>query len=447
MSYFGLNSPLMFGINLWHVVKSTITRTEVKLEHSVQSKTDPCSILDIATKSNPVIETSLVCVSRYEVRTLSCQPLAASAILEICYPVVAIAEVESKELLQREPLSTDKEESSPIDSLLALDSLCGSTPSNYTPSKSNTEPTEIHPALESSSSKSNCSPPSFLAFLEASHLEMLERLRSEQPKSATSDLGCAQFNSAYYRRHPPPSLPQLKVHRPSKKPFCWKSKLDEIMRESGEDGDETTEESPTEFRLSRPSSSKSHHSRSSSISSDKTCVESPKLYIVPNVSTVQKLEQKPLSITLPQSHSQPTLDVKPIPSSTPSLLSPPTPSSFLAFLESSNLEMLKRMQAERSKDSTLDLGCAQFNSANYRRTPPASLPRSKAVRSSKKPFCWRTKLDQMMQDEECEHVSSEMVNEMVIQPKPFFPSPPHVRSASSSSNITCVEKTPTFTSF
>ncbi|KAH9812273.1 hypothetical protein DFH28DRAFT_1223423 [Melampsora americana] len=331
MSYFVLNSPLMFGINLWHVVKSTITRTQAKLKHSVTSKTVPCSI---ATKSNPVIETSLICASRYEVRSLSCQPLAASsAIVEICHPVVAIAEVESTELLQPKPLTNDKEESSPIDNLLALGSLCESTPSNYTLSKSNTEPTEIHPALESSSSKSNCSPSSFLAFLEASHLEMLERLRSEQPKSATSDLGCAQFNSAYYRRHPPPSLPQPKVHRPSKKSFCWKSKLDEIMRESGEECDDPLdlEEFSAEIDQDLPgsSSSNSQHSRSSSISSDQTCVESPEL---PLISTFKELEQESFSITLPHldTLSQSIHDVEPVLPSTPSLLSS-TSSSFLAF--------------------------------------------------------------------------------------------------------------------
>ncbi|KAH9812284.1 hypothetical protein DFH28DRAFT_1062324 [Melampsora americana] len=444
MSYFVLNSPLMFGINLWHVVKSTITRTQAKLEHS---KTVPCSILDIATKSNPVIETSLVCASRYEVRSLSCQPLAApSAILEICHPVVAIAEVESKELLQPEPLLNDKA-SSPIDNLLALGSLCESTPSNYTLSKSNTEPTEIHPDLESSSSKSNCSPSSFLAFLEASHLEMLERLGSEQPKSATSDLGCAQFNSAYYRRHPPPSLPQLKVHRPSKKPFCWKSKLDEIMRESGEECEDPLdlEEFSAEIDQDLPGSSFSNspHSRSSSISSDHTCVESPEVLLI----------SASVSITLPHLNtlSQSILDMKPILPSKPSLLSS-TPSTFLAFLESSNLEMLKRMQQEKSSNLTLDIGCAQFNSAYYRRHPPPSLPQLKEIQSSKKPFCWRTTLDQMMQDEDCEDVSTEIVNETPIRSNALFPSlthdsGPHVRSSSCSSNITCVEETPTSTSF
>ncbi|KAH9812272.1 hypothetical protein DFH28DRAFT_931120 [Melampsora americana] len=449
MSYLLSHSLLMFGINLWQVVKSTMTRTQAKLEQSLKSAIVPCSA-QIAMKSNPVIETSFVCASRYEVRSLSCQPLAApSAILEICHPVVAIAEVESKEVLQLEPLSNGKEESSSIDNLLAVDSLYNSN-SSYETHQPNLEPIEVHLRPGSPSScKTNCAPSSFLAFLEASHLEMSERLQSQQPKPTTLDLGCAQFNSAYYRRHPPPSLPQLKVNRPSEQPFCWKSKLDEIMREYGEECDVTVEleASSTGFDQDFPSSSSSNpcHSRSSSIASDKTCVESSEIV---DILTIKELEQKPLSITLthPDSLSQAIIDSKPILPSTSSISSC-TPSSFLAFIESSNLEMLKRMQEEKSK--TLDIECAKFNPADHRRNLPSRHPRLKST----KQFCWKSILDEMLREEECENVATEMFKNITTKPKRMISSytsytaSPHVRSTSCSSNATCVEEIPSTMTF
>ncbi|EGG08780.1 uncharacterized protein MELLADRAFT_61534 [Melampsora larici-populina 98AG31] len=457
MSYLFASSPLMFGINIWQVVKSTITRTQAKLKHtfrshtnhlipiifqSAEKKTVPCS-MHISSKSNPVVETSCICASSYQVRNLRCELLAAPSAFDQCLPDI-IDEAGCKEFPKTQSPSNEEKESSSIDNLLALDSLCKSTSSSETNEEVNSEPIEVHKP-EPSSFKPNCAPSSFLAFLEASHLEMSERLRSQQSPSTTLDLGCAQFNSAYYRRHPPPSLPKLKLNQPSKKPFCWKSKLDQIMRESGEECDETVEESSTAFdrELTGSSSSNSRHSRSSSILSDRTCVESPELVI----SSVKTLEPKPFSSTLihPDTLPQPIVDAKPI-LATPSTVSACTPSSFLAFLESSNLKMITRMQAEKSKQSNMDLGCVQFNSVYYRRNPPPSLPRLKEVKSLKKPFCWRTTLDEMMKDEECEDITSEMVDD--TKPQVFSHSSPvtpipRARSSSCSSIATCVEATPT----
>ncbi|EGG12433.1 uncharacterized protein MELLADRAFT_58982 [Melampsora larici-populina 98AG31] len=448
MSY-SSSSSLAFGLNLLRIVKSVITRTQVSLDN----KLDPC-ILTVAMKSIAVNKTSFVTVTRYEVRSLRCEPLTLPFVLE---PRLSVTEqrsadcetlVHSVSFEDELTVTSLKIEGEPSETLNSLtdDSLLQSTSSHTILLKATPEPVEAQPKQAPTTFSSISAPSPFLAFLEASHLEASNRLLAEKSRSATLDLGCAQFNSAYYRRHLPPTLPELSTSKKSKKPFCWRTTLDEIMKESGEECDESLDElvgeSGTESNqdIAESSTSSSSHSRSSSVSSYTTCIGSPVLSSISSFGNLQQNDTpKPLTIQEPVFNNPDVTPIRPSPSSFSSCKQ----TSFLDFIQSSNQEMINQMQKEKSQTSTLDVGCSQFNSAHYRRHLPPSLPPLK----SNKTFCWKTKLDQIMREEGVEDISIEIVDQMTSKPTAIFlpsinTSSSHVRSSSFSSDITVVD-TPT----
>ncbi|EGG12434.1 uncharacterized protein MELLADRAFT_101682 [Melampsora larici-populina 98AG31] len=386
MSYFSSLS-LNFGLNLVHVVKSVITRRT---------------------------QTSFVTASRYEVRSLRCEPLA----LPSSEPQPSVTEqlsvdfsVPSISVKDEVPVSSSNIEKEPliIISPLANESSSQSAVLPNILVKAALEPLATQPKHASTTFSSTSSPSPFLAFLEASHLEASNRLLAEKSKSKPLDLGCAQFNSAYYRRHLPPALPHLSTRNTPKKPFRWRTTLDAIMKESGEECDEILDELVEESGTkSNQDISGSSHSRSSSISSDLTCIESPVLVPVSSVGELKEdpSSKDPTNILILQEPLFNHPDVTPIRPS-PSSFSSCKQSSFLDFIQSSNQEMINRMQEDKFKTSTLDVGCSQFNSAYYRRHLPSSLPPLKSNRT----FCWKSKLDQLMKEEEFENISVEIVDQ------------------------------------
>ncbi|EGG11905.1 uncharacterized protein MELLADRAFT_58986 [Melampsora larici-populina 98AG31] len=429
MSYCS-NSSLAFGLNLLRVFKSVITRTQ----------------------SIAVNETSFVTATRYEVRRLRCEPLTLPFVLEPWLSVTEQRSVDCETLVLPETFEDEITVSSPKTegrrsetlSPLTNDSLSQSTSSHTIILEATPEPLETQPKQPPTTFSSTSAPSPFLAFLEASHLEASRKLLAEKSSLAPLDLGCAQFNSAYYRRHLPPTLPELSTSKKSKKAFCWRTTLDEIMKESGEECDEIldelVEESGTESGnqdIAESSTSSPSHSRSSSVSSYTTCIGSP---VLSSISSFGKLQQNDTSTTI--TIQEPILNhpgVTPIRPS-PSSFSSCKPTSFLDFIESSNQEMINRMQKEKPKNLTPDVECSQFNSAHYRRHLPRSLPPSK----SNKTFCWKSKLDQMMREEEFEDISVDTVDQMTTKPTSIFPpsvytSSSHVRSSSCSSDITVVD--------
>ncbi|EGF98771.1 uncharacterized protein MELLADRAFT_113238 [Melampsora larici-populina 98AG31] len=445
MSYYP-SSYLAFGLNLLRVVKSVITRTQV----SLHNKLDSC-ILTVAMKSIAVNVTSFVTATRYEDRSLRCEPLtlpssepqpSATEQLSVDFSVPSIS------FKDKVPVSSSNIEEEPLKiiSPLANESHSQSAVLPNILVAATLEPLATQPKHATTTFSSTSAPSPFLAFLEASHLEASNRLLVEKSKSKPLDLGCAQFNSAYYRRHLPPALPQLSTRNTPKKPFCWRTTLDAIMKESGEECDEILDELVEESGTrSNQDISGSSHSRSSSISSDTTCIETP---VLVNISAASELELEEASILTNPSNTTTLQDPLFASLGSPEKpLSSFKPSSFLDFIESSNQKMIKRTQKEKSKNLKPDVGCSEFNSAYYRRHLPSSLPPLK----SNKTFCWKSKLDQMMKEEEYEDISVEIVNQTTTKPPVIFlpsinTSSSHLRSSSCSSDITVVE-TPTLIYF
>ncbi|EGG11903.1 uncharacterized protein MELLADRAFT_58984 [Melampsora larici-populina 98AG31] len=429
MSYCS-NSSLAFGLNLLRIVKSAITRTH----------------------------TSFVTVTRYEVRSLRCEPLTSPFVLQ---PRLLVTEQRSADCetlvhsvsFEDELTVTSLKIEEPSDETLSPlknDSLLQSILSPTILLEATPGPVEAQPKQAPTTFSSISAPSPFLAFLEASHLEASNRLLAEKSRSATLDLGCSQFNSAYYRRHLPPTLPELSTSKKSKKSFCWRTTLDEIMKESGEECDESldelVEESGTKSNqdITESSTSSPSHSRSSSVSSYTTCIGSP---VLTSITSFGKLQQKDTSTTItiqePLFNHPGVTPIRPSPSSFSSCKQ----TSFLDFIQSSNQEMINRMEKEKIENSTLDVGCSQYNSAYYRRRLPPSLPPLK----SNKTFCWRSKLDQIMREEEFEDISVEIVDQSTTKPTviclpSIYTSSSHVRSSSFSSDITVVD-TSTLVSF
>lgn len=387
-----MNSPAMFSVDVWQSVRSSKNRTEARSKQPCKTAGVPHHKF-ISLKSTAIVETSYVCVTKYDVRPSRCPPHKMPLAFDI--PLPSPGEVKAKnpkalenpsknlliETSMSMTMSSIVPEDTQLPTQLATSDPPASTgelapvalvdgheesiynlPSNDSTSESNPSNTTLVEAFPATPDKLASSSPvhsnHFLAFLEASHLEESRRFHEEQAKLSTIDVGCAQFNSAYYRRRLPPSLHQFNPAKKSSKPFCWKTRLDEIMKDEEciDMSDEVTEDTTTDHNrtLSASSLSSSSHLRLSSMSSDNTCVETPELlagsFLDEQKENLQ--EQYPVSTSTATSPAESLGNIY----AEPALISTSSPSlamisSPLKSQKSSNLEVLQGPREENSKQN------------------------------------------------------------------------------------------------
>ncbi|KAH9822618.1 hypothetical protein DFH28DRAFT_949216 [Melampsora americana] len=310
----GINSAVVSSGDVWQVIRSGKNRNEARSEQPCKTKSVPQNKF-ITLKSTAVVEISYVCVTKYDVRTLRCQPhhipstsgiglpsgeeaggdspeplentskdlpvetSASSISQEVTQLPICIAQLADSDLPASSgefaPVSLVNEHKDGLHNQASNDSILDFNLSNATLVEASPET----PNKRASSSPLHSTP--FLDFLDASHLEESKGFHEEQVKLSIVDLGCAQFNSAYDERCLPPSLPRFKHTTKFSKPFCWNTRSDEIMKdeESIDLSGEVTEDITTEHdrTLSTCSMSLSSHLCMSSMSSENTCAATPEL--------------------------------------------------------------------------------------------------------------------------------------------------------------------------